>query len=80
MPKDPDASKKLRECEKAITKIRFEEAIATQDEEKLSVAESLDYHSIGTAAFVLFPDTILVIFVVSPALLVDLVDSCLPCI
>lgn len=46
VPKDPDATKKVRECEKAITKIKFEEAIATQDEEKHSVAESLDYHNI----------------------------------
>ena len=52
MPKDPDATKKLRECEKAITKIKFEEAIATEDEAKHSVADSLDYHTIGTAASV----------------------------
>jgi len=47
VPKDPDASKKVRECEKAITKIKFEEAIATEEEQKHSVVESLDYHSIG---------------------------------
>ena len=47
VPKDPDATKKLRECEKAITKIKFEEAIAAEEEEKHSVAESLDYHSIS---------------------------------
>lgn len=47
MPKDPDALKKVRECEKAITKAKFEEAIATEDEKKHSVADSLDYHTIG---------------------------------
>ncbi|XP_024387762.1 serine/threonine-protein phosphatase 5 [Physcomitrium patens] len=46
VPKDPDALKKVRECEKAITKAKFEEAIATEDEKKHSVADSLDYHTI----------------------------------
>lgn len=48
VPKDPDATKKLKECEKAVTKIRFEEAIANEDHERHSVAESLDFRSIGT--------------------------------
>lgn len=48
VPNDPDAIKKLRECEKAITKIKFEEAIAIKDEEIHSIAETLDYHTIGT--------------------------------
>jgi len=47
VPKDPDAVKKLRECEKAVTKIRFEEAIAMEEHDRHSVAESLDFHSIG---------------------------------
>jgi serine/threonine-protein phosphatase 5 len=47
VPKDPDAVKKLRECEKAVTKIRFEEAIAMKEHDRHSVAESLDFHSIG---------------------------------
>ncbi len=51
VPKDPDAAKKVRECEKAITKIKFEEAIATEEEQKHSVTESLDFHSIGAYAF-----------------------------
>ncbi|XP_024381688.1 serine/threonine-protein phosphatase 5 [Physcomitrium patens] len=46
VPNDPDAIKKLRECEKAITKIKFEEAIAIKDEEIHSIAETLDYHTI----------------------------------
>lgn len=46
VPRDPDAMKKLRECEKAVQKMRFEEAIATNDRDRVSVAESLDYHSI----------------------------------
>lgn len=51
VPKDPDATKKLRECEKEIAKIRFENAIAMEDHDGHSVAENLDFHSIGT------PDT-----------------------
>ncbi|KAH8937066.1 hypothetical protein BDL97_16G006400 [Sphagnum fallax] len=46
VPKDPDALKKLRECEKAVAKIRFEEAIAMEEHDRHSVAESLDFHSI----------------------------------
>ncbi|KAI5068358.1 hypothetical protein GOP47_0016703 [Adiantum capillus-veneris] len=43
VPKDPDAMKKLRECEKAVQKIRFEEAIAS---DKIIVAETVDYQTI----------------------------------
>ncbi|KAL7000625.1 Serine/threonine-protein phosphatase 5 [Sarracenia purpurea var. burkii] len=46
-PNDPDASKKLKECEKAVMKLKFEEAIAVHDSERRSVAESIDFHSIG---------------------------------
>jgi hypothetical protein len=44
VPKDPDAVKKLRECEKAVAKSKFEEAIAL---EWHSVAATVDYHIIG---------------------------------
>ncbi len=46
-PNDPDATRKLKECEKAVQKIRFEEAISVGDEEKRSVADSIDYRIIG---------------------------------
>lgn len=45
-PNDPDAARKLKECEKAVQKIRFEEAIASQESERRSVADSIDYHCI----------------------------------
>ncbi|CAN0897351.1 Serine/threonine-protein phosphatase 5 [Linum grandiflorum] len=47
-PKDPDAAKKLKECEKAVQKLKFEEAIAAPEAERRSVAESIDFRSIGT--------------------------------
>ncbi|KAL9678813.1 hypothetical protein QQ045_016664 [Rhodiola kirilowii] len=47
-PNDPDAAKKLRECEKAVMKLKFEQAISLPQSEKRSVAESIDYHTIGT--------------------------------
>ncbi|CAM6092853.1 unnamed protein product [Calypogeia fissa] len=43
VPKDPDATKKLRECEKAVAKSKFEEAIAL---EWHSAAATVDYHTI----------------------------------
>ncbi|URE10401.1 PPP5 TPR repeat region [Musa troglodytarum] len=45
-PNDPDASKKLKECEKAVQKLRFEEAIAVHESEKRSIADSIDFHTI----------------------------------
>lgn len=45
-PNDPDATKKLRECEKAVMKLKFEEAIALPVTERRSVADSIDYHTI----------------------------------
>ncbi|KAI3852420.1 hypothetical protein MKW92_030217 [Papaver armeniacum] len=45
-PNDPDATKKLKECEKAVMKLKFEEAIAVHGSEKHSVAESIDFHTI----------------------------------
>lgn len=49
-PNDPDAARKLKECEKAYQKIRFEEAIAVKDSQRHSVADSIDYHSIEVEA------------------------------
>ncbi|PIA25945.1 hypothetical protein AQUCO_10200008v1 [Aquilegia coerulea] len=46
-PNDPDAAKKLKECEKAVMKLKFEEAIAVHGSERRSVAESIDFHTIG---------------------------------
>ncbi|XP_020572476.1 serine/threonine-protein phosphatase 5 [Phalaenopsis equestris] len=45
-PNDLDATRKLKECEKAYQKIRFEEAIAVKDSQRHSVVDSIDYHSI----------------------------------
>ncbi|GAB2274683.1 Serine/threonine-protein phosphatase 5 [Dionaea muscipula] len=45
-PNDPDATKKLKECEKAVMKLKFEEAIAVPAAERRSVSDSIDYHSI----------------------------------
>lgn len=47
-PNDPDATKKLKECEKAVMKLKFEEAISVPESQKRSVADSIDYHTIGT--------------------------------
>ncbi|KAI3787345.1 hypothetical protein L1987_41751 [Smallanthus sonchifolius] len=47
-PNDPDASKKLKECEKAVMKLKFEEAISVPTSEQRSVAESIDFRTIGT--------------------------------
>ncbi|KAJ9172863.1 hypothetical protein P3X46_016060 [Hevea brasiliensis] len=47
-PNDPDAIKKLKECEKAVMKLKFEEAIAAPESERRSVADSIDFQSIGT--------------------------------
>nr|XP_048327993.1 serine/threonine-protein phosphatase 5 isoform X1 [Ziziphus jujuba var. spinosa] len=46
-PNDPDASKKLKECEKAVMKLKFEEAISVPEAKRRLVADSIDYHSIG---------------------------------
>ncbi|KAL1555705.1 Serine/threonine-protein phosphatase 5 [Salvia divinorum] len=45
-PNDPDAAKKLKECEKAVMKLKFEEAISVPESERRSVADSIDYHTI----------------------------------
>lgn len=45
-PNDPDATRKLKECEKAVQKIRFEEAISAGHAETRSIAETIDYHTI----------------------------------
>ncbi|XVF19089.1 hypothetical protein REPUB_Repub11eG0080300 [Reevesia pubescens] len=49
-PNDPDATKKLKECEKAVMKLKFEEAIAVSESERCSVADTIDYHTIGTSS------------------------------
>ncbi|XP_010525309.1 PREDICTED: serine/threonine-protein phosphatase 5 isoform X2 [Tarenaya hassleriana] len=46
-PNDPDASRKLKECEKQVMKLKFEEAISVPGSERRSVADSIDYHTIG---------------------------------
>ncbi|KAJ7960702.1 Serine/threonine-protein phosphatase [Quillaja saponaria] len=43
----PDATKKLKECEKAVMKLKFEEAISVPESERRSIADSIDFHSIG---------------------------------
>ncbi|KAG2717537.1 hypothetical protein I3760_03G181100 [Carya illinoinensis] len=48
-PNDPDATRKLKECEKAVMKLKFEEAISAPQSQRRSVADSIDYHSIGTS-------------------------------
>ncbi|KAF3444950.1 hypothetical protein FNV43_RR14643 [Rhamnella rubrinervis] len=45
-PNDPDAAKKLKECEKAVMKLKFEEAIAVPESKRRPVAESIDFRSI----------------------------------
>lgn len=45
-PNDPDATRKLKECEKAVMKLKFEEAISVPDSERRSIADSIDYHTI----------------------------------
>ncbi|KAG8481673.1 hypothetical protein CXB51_026600 [Gossypium anomalum] len=45
-PNDPDATKKLKECEKAVMKLKFEEAISVPESERRSVADSIDYRTI----------------------------------
>ncbi|KAL6570843.1 hypothetical protein OROGR_000393 [Orobanche gracilis] len=49
-PNDPDATKKLNECEKAVMKLKFEESISVPESERRSVADSIDYHTIGTSS------------------------------
>ncbi|XP_052110053.1 serine/threonine-protein phosphatase 5 isoform X2 [Arachis duranensis] len=48
-PNDTDASKKLKECEKAVMKLKFEEAIAVPEHQGRPIADSIDFHSIGRA-------------------------------
>ncbi|XP_075079416.1 serine/threonine-protein phosphatase 5-like isoform X3 [Nicotiana tabacum] len=47
-PNDPDATKKLKECEKAVMKLKFEEAISVPESQRCSVADSIDYHTVGS--------------------------------
>ncbi|GBG69022.1 hypothetical protein CBR_g3721 [Chara braunii] len=41
-PNDPDAKRQCRECEKAVQKIRFEEAIWREDTVRRAVSETID--------------------------------------
>ncbi|KAA0061672.1 serine/threonine-protein phosphatase 5 [Cucumis melo var. makuwa] len=50
-PNDPDAAKKLKECEKAVMKLKFEEAISVPESERRSVADSIDFHLIGNFSY-----------------------------
>ncbi|BFG25575.1 hypothetical protein CerSpe_118490 [Prunus speciosa] len=45
-PNDPDATKKLKECEKAVMKLKFAEAISVPESERRPVADSINYRSI----------------------------------
>ncbi|CAN4103147.1 unnamed protein product [Withania somnifera] len=47
-PNDLDATKKLKECEKAVMKLKFEEAISVPESQRRSVADSIDYHTVGS--------------------------------
>lgn len=49
-PNDPDATKKLKECEKAVMKLKFEEAISVPESQRRSIADSIDYRSVGKIA------------------------------
>ena len=44
-PRDPDLRRKLSECEKAVKRIRFEEALATPEGEVAHVSDSVDLSS-----------------------------------
>eukprot|EP00798_Chlamydomonas_sp_ICE-L_P014048 gene14048-19985_t len=41
-PNDPDLKKKLADCEKEVKRIRFEEALATPDEEVVLISSTID--------------------------------------
>lgn len=41
-PKDPDLRKKLSECERAVKRIKFEEALSTPDSEITHVSDTID--------------------------------------
>ncbi|KAI4385066.1 hypothetical protein MLD38_003130 [Melastoma candidum] len=45
-PNDPDAAKKLKECEKAVMKLKFEEAISVPESERRSIADAIDFRTI----------------------------------
>ncbi|XP_050381257.1 serine/threonine-protein phosphatase 5 isoform X2 [Argentina anserina] len=45
-PNDPDATKKLKECEKAVMKLKFAEAISVPESQRRPVADSINYRSI----------------------------------
>ncbi|PRQ52010.1 putative protein-serine/threonine phosphatase [Rosa chinensis] len=45
-PNDPDATKKLKECEKAVMKLKFAEAISVPESQRRPIADSINYRSI----------------------------------
>ncbi|KAM5579974.1 serine/threonine-protein phosphatase 5 [Rosa sericea] len=45
-PNDPDATKKLKECEKAVMKLKFAEAISVPESQRRPVADSINYRSL----------------------------------
>ena len=49
-PRDPDARKKLAECEKEVRRINFEEAIGAPDEVAVPVSEQIDLDSMAVDA------------------------------
>jgi len=72
-PNDPDATKKLKECEKAVMKLKFEEAIAAPESERRSIAESIDFRTIGNILNTVYAS----IFILSHFLFASL-PSCIP--
>ncbi|XP_022149750.1 serine/threonine-protein phosphatase 5-like [Momordica charantia] len=48
-PNDPDTIKKLKECEKAIMKLKFEEAIAISVPQRDAVVNPIDFHTVGVS-------------------------------
>ncbi|GBF88948.1 hypothetical protein Rsub_01447 [Raphidocelis subcapitata] len=46
-PRDPDLRHKLSECEKAVKRIRFEEALATPESEITHVSDTIDLESMA---------------------------------
>lgn len=46
-PRDPDLRRKLAECEKAVKRLRFEEALATPESEITHVSDTIDLSAIA---------------------------------
>ncbi|KAM7465095.1 hypothetical protein LguiB_012657 [Lonicera macranthoides] len=54
-PNDPDAPNKLKECEKVVLKLRFEEAIALPDSQRHSITNSIKFCSTGVKGDAILP-------------------------